>query len=259
MAEGKAKKMWALPGAQLTAPQSLLMHGGDPTMMLDLPCPSFLIEHPKGLVLFDTGCNPKIIDDAVGYWGEVAAHLPLKWSKADTLDKQIQNVGYKTSDVKYVILSHSHLDHSGGLTYFPKAKFLVGSRELQYAYWPDVDRRWAFILNDFLPTRAYEWLELDCDLDLFGDGALQFLLTPGHTPGECSLLVNLPNRKFLLTGDTTHLRAAVNQEATMGIDVDPFKSVHSLRRIKAIRDMQGATMWITHDPDDWKEHPHKVE
>jgi ABC-type iron transport system FetAB ATPase subunit len=45
----------------------------------------------------------------------------------------------------------------------------------------------------------------------------------------------------------------------MGIDVDPFKSIHSLRRIKAIRDMQGATMWITHDPDDWKEYPHKVE
>ena len=76
MAEGKAKKMWALPGAQLTAPASLLMHGGDPANLLDLPCPSFLIEHPKGLVLFDTGCNPKIIDDAVGYWGEVAAQRP---------------------------------------------------------------------------------------------------------------------------------------------------------------------------------------
>src|SRR5216683_8444481 len=91
MADGKAKKMWALPGAQLTAPASLLMHGGGDTL-LDLPCPSFLIEHPKGLVLFDTGCNPKVIDDAVGYWGEVAKALPIKWSKADTLDKQIQGV-----------------------------------------------------------------------------------------------------------------------------------------------------------------------
>jgi glyoxylase-like metal-dependent hydrolase (beta-lactamase superfamily II) len=71
--------------------------------------------------------------------------------------------------------------------------------------------------------------------------------------------VNLPNRKFLLTGDTVHLRAAVTQEATMGIDVDAGQSIASLRRIKAIRDMQGATMWITHDPDDWKEYPHKVE
>lgn len=258
MAEGKAKKMWALPGAQLTAPASLLMHGGDDTL-IDLPCPSFLIEHPKGLVLFDTGCNPKVIDDAVGYWGEVAKALPIKWSKNETLDKQIQSVGYKPEDVKYVILSHSHLDHSGGLTHFPKAKFLVGANELRYAYWPDPDRRWAFITNDFLPTRGYDWLELGQDFDLFGDGALQFLYTPGHTPGECSLLVKLPNRDFLLTGDTVHLRAAVTMEASMSIDTDPNQSILSLRRIKAIRDMHGATMWITHDPEDWKEHPHKVD
>jgi glyoxylase-like metal-dependent hydrolase (beta-lactamase superfamily II) len=161
--------------------------------------------------------------------------------------------------VKYVILSHSHLDHSGGLTYFPNAKFLVGAHELQYAYWPDPDRRWAFILNDFLPTRGYDWLELDQDLDLFGDGALQFLYTPGHTPGECSLLVSLPNRNFLLTGDTVHLRAALTQEATMPIDTDPITAVRSIKRVKAIRDMRGATVWITHDPDDWKQHPHRIE
>ena len=253
-----AKRMWALPGAELTAPSSLLMHGGDDTLV-QLPCPSFLIEHPKGLVLFDTGCNPKIIDDAVGYWGEVAGHLPVRWSHAETLDKQIEGVGYKTSDVKYVILSHSHLDHSGGLTYFPNAKFLVGAKELQYAYWPDPDRRWAFILDDFLPTRGYDWLELGQDFDLFGDGALRFLYTPGHTPGECTLVVNLPNRQIVLPGDTVHLRAALDQEATMGADVDPVAAVLSLRRIKALRDLHGATVWITHDPDDWKEHPHLIE
>src|SRR5579871_3989368 len=80
MADSKARRMWALPGAQLSAPNSLLVQGGDNTMV-DLPCPSFLVEHPKGLVLFDTGCNPKVIDDAVGYWGEIARHLPLKWNK----------------------------------------------------------------------------------------------------------------------------------------------------------------------------------
>src|ERR1700683_4025305 len=107
--------MWALPGAQLSAPNSLLVQGGD-NNMVDLPCPSFLIEHPKGLGLFDTGCNPKVIDDAVGSWGEIAGHIPPKVNKAETLDHQFRNVGYKPEDVKYVILSHAHLDHAGGMT-----------------------------------------------------------------------------------------------------------------------------------------------
>jgi N-acyl homoserine lactone hydrolase len=51
----------------------------------------------------------------------------------------------------------------------------------------------------------------------------------------------------------------VNQGATMGIDFDPTQSIRSLQRIKMIRDMQGATMWITHDPEDWKEHPHRID
>ena len=72
MAEAKVKRMWALPGAELTVPRSLLMHGGDQSLVT-VPCPSYLIEHPKGLVLFDTGCHPKVVDDAVGYWGEIAA------------------------------------------------------------------------------------------------------------------------------------------------------------------------------------------
>lgn len=250
--------MWALPGAELTVHRSLLMHGAEEGT-LTLPCPSFLIEHPKGLVLFDTGCNPKIIQDPVAYWGDFARGLPITWNQDQTLDKQIKGVGYKPSDVKYVVLSHAHLDHAGGLTYFPKAKFIVGANELRYAYWPDPDRRWAFIVDDYLPTRGYDWVELDHDLDLFGDGSLQFLYTPGHTPGECSLMVNLPNRKVLLTGDTVHLRAALDREAAMPIDVNQVQALLSLKRIKVIRDLQGATIWITHDPEDWAEHPHKIE
>lgn len=250
--------MWALPGAELTVHRSLLMHGAEEGI-LTLPCPSFLIEHPKGLVLFDTGCNPKIIQDPVAYWGDFARGIPITWNQDQTLDNQIKGVGYKPSDIKYVVLSHAHLDHAGGLTYFPKAKFIVGANELRYAYWPDPDRRWAFIVDDYLPTRGYDWVELDHDLDLFGDGSLQFLYTPGHTPGECSLMVNLPNRKVLLTGDTVHLRAALDREAAMPIDVNQVQALLSLKRIKVIRDLQGATVWITHDPEDWAEHPHKIE
>ncbi|HTW86484.1 MAG TPA: N-acyl homoserine lactonase family protein [Candidatus Binataceae bacterium] len=258
MPEGKARKMWALPGAMVDIPRSMLMLGAEPAPVT-VPTPSFLIEHPKGLVLFDSGCNPKILDDPVGYWGPMAAGMPFKWSKQETLDKQIERVGYKASDVKYVVLSHGHLDHAGGLAYFPDAKFIVGAGELRYAYWPDPDRRWAFILEDFLPTRGFQWIELGQDQDLFGDGAVTFLYTPGHTPGECSIVVNLPNRRVLVTGDTVHTRAAFENEVSMPFSVNHMQAMASLKRIKSMRDLGGAQIWITHDPDDWRENPHQID
>jgi glyoxylase-like metal-dependent hydrolase (beta-lactamase superfamily II) len=255
MAEGRAKKMWAIPGAELTVPRSLLMHGADESLVT-VPCPSYLIEHAKGLVLFDTGCHPRVAEDPVAWWGEIAQHIPINYPKERTLDNQIKGLGYKLEDVKYVVISHLHLDHSGSMYMFPNAKFLIMAKELQYAYWPDPDRRWAFILNDLLPTRQFDWVELDQDFDMFGDGSLHLLKTPGHTPGESSLFVRLPNRKILLVGDTTHLRAALETEATMPLDTDPIQSTLSLKRIKAIRDMHEATLWISHDPEDWAELPH---
>jgi glyoxylase-like metal-dependent hydrolase (beta-lactamase superfamily II) len=160
------------------------------------------------------------------------------------------------SDVKYVVISHLHLDHTGYMHAFPNAKFLIMANELRYAYWPDPDRRAVFILDDILPTRNFNWLELDSDFDLFDDGSLVMLKTPGHTPGECSLYVRLANRKILLVGDTIHLRAQIETGATMPLDTDPAQAALSIQRVKAIRDMHEATVWITHDPEDWVELPH---
>jgi N-acyl homoserine lactone hydrolase len=258
MADGKARRMWALPGATVTIPRSLLMIGAEPEPVL-IPTPSFLIEHPKGLVLFDSGCNPKILDDPVAYWGPMAAGMPFQWTKSETLDKQIERVGHKVSDVKYVVLSHGHLDHAGGLAYFPNATFIAGAGELRYSYWPDPDRRWAFILEDFLPTRGFKWFEFGHDQDLFGDGAVTFLYTPGHTPGECSLLVNLPNRRIIVTGDAIHTRTSLENEISMPLSVDHAQAMVSLKRLKAMRDLSGVQIWITHDPDDWRENPHQLD
>jgi N-acyl homoserine lactone hydrolase len=255
MAEGKVRRMWALPNAELTVAKSLLMLGGS-NDLVTVPCPAYLIEHPKGLVLFDTGCHPRVIDDIVGYWGAGWKDIPFKYTQDLTLDRQIKALGYRLEDIKYVVISHLHLDHSGGMYMFPNAKFIIGSDELRYAYWPDPDRRWVFILEDLLPTRKFNWIELDSDFDLFDDGSLHFLRTPGHTPGECSLFVRLPNRKIVLAGDTAHLREALEAEATMPLDYNAVQSTLSLKRLKAIRDMHEATIWISHDPEDWADFPH---
>jgi glyoxylase-like metal-dependent hydrolase (beta-lactamase superfamily II) len=255
MAEGKAKRMWALPGAEFIANAAAMMHGGSQDTFA-MPVPCYLIEHSRGLVLFDTGCSPQMVDNFNEYLGEFAAAIKLNFSRDLIVDAQIRALGYKPEDVKFVVVSHLHLDHAGGLYLFPQARFLVMAHELQYAWWPIPEQRLIFKVQDLLPTRGFDWLEVDGDFDLFGDGSIQMLKTPGHTPGECSLFVRLPNRKVVLTGDTTHLRAALEGEITMPGDVDPAAAVLSLRRLKAIRDFHEVTLIISHDPEDWAEFPH---
>src|SRR5260370_6334572 len=228
MAEGKVKRMWALPGAEFTANAATIMHGGS-LETYQMPVPCYLIEHPKGLVLFDTGCSPRMIDNFNEYLGQFASVVKLKFSRELTVDAQIRALGYKTDDVKYVVASHLHFDHAGGLYLFPKARFLVMADELAYAWWPIPEHRLIFLVQDLLPTRRFNWRELAADFVLFGDGSIQMLKTPGHTPGECSLFVRLPNRSVVLTGDTTHLRAALEGESTIPGDVDPAPPAPSFR------------------------------
>jgi len=255
MADGKAIRLIAMPGAMLSMKEGELMDGGS-DRMIDLPCPCYLIEHPKGLVLFDTGCNPQVAVDPVGYWGKIADHLHVRFSPDLVVDAQLKHLGYQPDDVKYVVVSHLHLDHSGGLALFPNAQFVIMKDELPYAYWPDRHVRAGFILNDLLPTRRFDWKEQTGDTDLFGDGSLQMLKTAGHTRGECSLFVRLRHRPVVLTGDTIHIRAQLETLAPMGADWDKARASESIARLKRIQDLGEAKLWISHDPEDWAEFPH---
>lgn len=250
-----AKRLWALDSPTFTVEAHTLMYGlsGE----LTIPMPAYLIEHPKGLVLFDTGLVPAAIDDPHAVYGELAELTKIHAEPHHRLDRQIEALGYKLSDVTHVIASHAHFDHSGGLYLFPEAKFYAGQGEMQFAYWPTKIGAGFFRHADLDATRGFDWYEIPgMDVDLFGDGSLVILFTPGHTPGELSLLVRLPSRNFILTGDTVHLRAALENEIHFPVDADTAAAVRSLRRLKLLRDTADATVWITHDPEDWAEFAH---
>jgi hypothetical protein len=109
--------------------------------------------------------------------------------------------------VRYVVYSHLHLDHAGGMCYFPNAVHVVQRDEIRYAMWPDTWTRPVYCQNDYRDIRKLNILELDGDFDLFNDGTLRLVKTPGHAPGHQVLIVNLHNRgRICLAADTGHQR-----------------------------------------------------
>lgn len=218
-----------------------------------IPVPTFLIEHERGLVLFDTGVVPAAVEDPEGVYGELADHINLAFTTEQRVDKQIEALGFKTSDVTHVVVSHAHFDHTGALYLFPEAKFYIGAADLPYTFWPNPAAAIFFRRPDIEATRSFDWHPVQGDHDLFGDGSIQILAMPGHTPGNSSLLVRLPDRSFVLTGDTVHLRSALTDVLPMGSDFSTQDSIRSIHRLRHVAESLDASVWIAHDPEDWKD------
>src|SRR5437667_7365942 len=161
-----------------------------------LPANMFIIEHANGIALFDTGNNVAISDGKCkSYWSAFWCDL-LKPSqkREDVIDSQLKKVGFSPDQVKAVISSHSHLDHIGNIKLFPKAVHILQKKELYQAWWPEKFQRGGgvFVMGDFDgPARDFNYLELDGDYDLFGDGSVMVLSTPGHTLGHQSIKAKL--------------------------------------------------------------------
>jgi N-acyl homoserine lactone hydrolase len=186
-----------------------------------LPINVYVLEHERGLVLFDTGQDRASVTDADyfphGFLGFAYSRLArFEIGEGDTLTHQLEAIGYDIADVTTVILSHLHQDHIGGLPELLHAEILVSTDE-----WASLARprpvmrglltrhidlfglRWRRI--DFSPLRGNELSPFTTGLDLFDDGSMVILPTPGHTPGSISLLVRRPSQlPLLLIGDLSY-------------------------------------------------------
>lgn len=246
MGTGTARRLRALDGARLTLDRSDMLDGAEPGPVR-LVVPTFLIEHDDGLVLMDTGLAPEAAQDAEQAYGEIGERV--EFSPGQRVDAQLAALGVATTDVTHVVVSHVHFDHTGGLRLFPRARFLLGGGDRDAVVAPEADD--IARPEDLDPVRDADWTFVVGDHDVFGDGAVTMLAMPGHTPGNTSLLVRLPRRTILLTGDTAHLRGALTTRAPMSADTDRALAAASLDRLVALAETHDAELWVTHDPDDW--------
>jgi glyoxylase-like metal-dependent hydrolase (beta-lactamase superfamily II) len=147
-----------------------------------------------------------------------------------------------------------HFDHTGGLSRFPDAQIILGAEELGFAKWPIGSNQGFYREKDLAPLYANERQLLEVpagiDHDVFGDGSVLVISTPGHSPGHLSLVVRLEHGTFILVGDATHTRDAFEREVICPSDADTVAAVRSVKRIKLLRASLRATVIIGHDPED---------
>jgi len=224
---------------------------------ITIPISMWVIDHPKGLVVFDTGNNVAVADGKCkSYWAEgMCDFLKPSQKRDDLIDMQLKRLGYSPDQVKVVITSHSHLDHIGNIKMFPKAIHVIQKKELYQAWWPEKFQRGpAFVMNDFDGVaRDFNWLELAGDYDLFGDGSITVLSTPGHTLGHQSVRIHLASGKTLvLSQDAIWMKENLEgYPAGLNYSVKDYND--SISKLKGIRDLEDGEIFMAHDQDQYAE------
>lgn len=237
---------------------------------ISVPVAFFLIKHPKGNVLFDTGNNDKIINDPT-YWGPLAASLNPGRSPDIAIDAQLDKIGVKPSDINYVILGHMHLDHAGNVGKFPNATVVYQRDEIVNAFWPKPGYGCCYITGDFAMLRndvgqnevsRRKVIELNGDLDLFGDGSIYVHRAVSHTPGSEMVVVRLPKTgPVVLTSDVCYLMENLQGDILPSVTLayDPAGMLDAYSWIKHLMTAEGADVIFAHDAETFKKHKHSPE
>jgi len=229
----------------------------DKSRQITVPVSMWVIDHPKGLVVFDTGNNVAISDGKCkDYWAAGNCDfLKPSQKRSDVIDEQLKKLGYSVDQVKVVITSHTHLDHTGNIAMFPNAIHAFQKKELYQGWWPEKFQGRAvngtFVLNDVAAARDYNYLELDGDYDLFGDGSVLILSTPGHTLGHQSVKAKLASGgSIIITQDAIWMQENLDGYPA-GLNYSVQTYTNSLNRLKFMRDLEGAQLFMAHDQDQF--------
>lgn len=201
-----------------------------------VPVSSYLIEHPKGLVLVDTGWHEEIRLNQKKHLGRLAysmfrGDLP----EGDSIAEKLHSLGIKSEDLDFVILTHLHSDHVSGLKHVQDAKRILTS-EIE---WKAAHRRMGYIKSMWqgVAIETFHFTDIPHGpthqgCDLFGDGSLYLVHTPGHSDGMVAVLVKMQKGWLVLASDVGYSERSWEEMILPGITTDKQAACRSLKWLK---------------------------
>jgi len=211
--------------------------------VLEMSVPCFLVAHPKGTMMWDVGVVPDSDFKADGSpvnQGFISVTKPLK--------PQLEAIGYEPEDIKYLSFSHYHSDHTTNANMFAGSIWLVSQaeRDIMFSDTPapvKVEKNYSALKSsktNILPAGA--------DYDVFGDGSVVIMPTPGHTPGHQVLFLKLPKTgPVLIAGDLWHYQEERHTDRVPTFEFNKEQSLASRAKIEEFLKASGAKLWIEHD------------
>lgn len=226
---------------------------------------AFLIEHPSaGPVLVDTGIHSQATVRLRDNFGRVNAFFfrTLSMSPQQSVAAQLRELGIEPAEVELVVMTHLHVDHASAMAEFPSATFLCGAAE-----WRAATARfgeWSGYVSSQLPpasrvrtidfgvSESGQHPPFERTLDLFGDGAITLLDTPGHSSGHISVLVRVEGGEALLVGDAAYTLRSIREQILPWRTIDDETYRRSLGQLRAYAEQHPDAVVIpTHDEDGW--------
>jgi N-acyl homoserine lactone hydrolase len=208
----------------------------------------WLIRRGGQWLLWDTGVPQSALNNPKG-WSTLPKLIVYHLDK--TITDQLAAIGLKTSDIAYVVISHTHGDHIGNVRLFPHSTVLMQRAEYAWISSPDGSNdnvnQLKALARKLLGTPKHLKL-LDGDTDIFGDGSVFLVSTPGHTPGSQSLMVHLRKSGFtILSGDVVHSEENFEKNIVPSLNTDKAASIASMGRIRQMIATYKAKLFINHD------------
>jgi N-acyl homoserine lactone hydrolase len=204
---------------------------------IDLPAPCFLIRHPDGDLMWESGISRTRTDLEVGV------------EFGPTLDLQLAVLGLTTAEIRFLSISHGHWDHSGNAGLFAGSTWIVNPAEHDAMF--DDESRATQAMDDYGALESVDTILITQDHDVFGDGSVEIIQSPGHTPGHTVLLVRLADAgRILLSGDLWHLAESRAERRVPPFNTDRAETLASMDKVEALVAATGARVVIQHESAD---------